>query len=85
MVIIIDPRTKPLPRTPKHTVIRSAAWRLYASEIEQLYTSIESGEAIGELLDPNNVSEFVSRVVHQVMGAPALLESYDLFSQGCDR
>jgi hypothetical protein len=84
MVIIIDPRITPLPRTPKHTVIRSAAWRLFASEIEQLYADIEDDRA-GELLEVSKVSEFVSGVVHEVMGITKIHEDYDLFSQGCDR
>jgi AMP-binding enzyme len=66
-------------------VQRSAAWRLFASEIEQLHADTEDDKAGGDVLEVCKVSEFVSGVVHQVMGTTKIREDYDLFLQGCDR
>lgn len=86
LTIVIDPRTMPLPRTAKHTIIRPTAWRQFASEIEQVYAAIENDDALGQaLLSPDNVRGFVRETVNRLMDVPVVHEDRDLFVQGCDR
>lgn len=88
LVLVIDPRKTPLPRTPKHTVVRSAAWRQFISEIEEAYMAIEDDEALGDgghALKPEDLPRFVKETVDGVMSVQRLREDQDLFLQGCDR
>ncbi|KAE9392236.1 putative aminoadipate reductase [Gymnopus androsaceus JB14] len=41
-MILIASSTKPLPRTPKGTVMRKAAYKEYEKEIDQIYEAVES-------------------------------------------
>ncbi|KZO93870.1 acetyl-CoA synthetase-like protein [Calocera viscosa TUFC12733] len=79
-ILVADPVNKPVPRTPKGTVSRNALLKLYAEEIEAIYTAAEH---------PTRADWAVPPVVNGVMrsekeNAHSVDEKRDLFEQGCD-
>ncbi|KZO93855.1 thioester reductase [Calocera viscosa TUFC12733] len=93
-ILVADPVNKPVPRTPKGTVSRNALLKLYAEEIDAIYTAAEQPTQADWALppgawDPTTVHHFVLRVVNGVMrsekeNAHSVDETRDLFEQGCD-
>ncbi|EJT96916.1 acetyl-CoA synthetase-like protein [Dacryopinax primogenitus] len=93
-ILIIDPRKKTFLRTPKGSLSRNASLKLFAEEIEGLYSVAEQPTKAEWAKPPNAwdesaIHEFVSRVVNAVIGQKrqppsSIAESHDLFEQGCD-
>ncbi|QRV80473.1 acetyl-CoA synthetase-like protein [Ceratobasidium sp. AG-Ba] len=78
---------RPLPHTPKGTVPRSAAIKLYREDIEAMYASIEKGEEV-DTAGPSDwteehVTKWMSDYVGGLLGRELNAEG-DLFQQGLD-
>ncbi|CAE6506561.1 unnamed protein product [Rhizoctonia solani] len=88
-VIIVDPAC-PLPRTPKGTISRSAAFKLYARDIELMYYNLEKclGITTGDKpheswTNTNSIEVWVSKCVQNLLGREVNVDG-DLFQQGMD-
>lgn len=89
-ILFVDP-ARPLPRTPKGTIPRSAAIKLYAQDIDRMYASLEKGsEVVNEVLPSKSwgdlaaVESWLSICVANILGRNVDVEG-DLFQQGMDR
>ncbi|KAF9000304.1 hypothetical protein BDQ17DRAFT_1427303 [Cyathus striatus] len=88
MILIASP-DKPLPFTPKGTVMRKAALKLYETEIEALYQSVESNTSSGEIDPPVTweekvVVEWLLRQTSDILSSSRLELNEDFFDQGFD-
>ncbi|CAE6441732.1 unnamed protein product [Rhizoctonia solani] len=90
-VVFVDP-ARPLPRAPKGTIIRSAALKLYAPDIEEMYAALEKdsdtdilddAEPPEEWADPGVVTVWISGLVKSILGKD-IDSTMDLFQQGMD-
>ncbi|KEP48049.1 putative acetyl-CoA synthetase-like protein [Rhizoctonia solani 123E] len=88
-VIIVDP-ARSLPRTPKGTVPRSAALKLYAHDIEEMYLELEKDTSAVEGVEPpqswtstKDVEDWISKSVQSLLGREVDVTG-DLFQQGMD-
>ncbi|KAH7330580.1 hypothetical protein B0J17DRAFT_632360 [Rhizoctonia solani] len=90
-VVFVDP-ARPLPRTPKGTVPRSAALKLYAREIEEMYAALEQDldKDISDNVQPpetwsspDTVSMWIAERVRGFLGRN-VDPTVDLFQQGMD-
>ncbi|CAE6475175.1 unnamed protein product [Rhizoctonia solani] len=91
-LIFVDP-SRPLPRTPKGTIPRAAAWKLYANEIDAMYAALEQNidaDALPEFqppetwADPVVVSAWITERAEDILGWD-VDPTADLFQQGMDR
>lgn len=92
MVVVTSPN-KPLPLTPKNTLIRKAALALYEQEVEDCYaglerkTEVEHDVVLSAGCDERTVLSFVQEVVRKVMDRKVperLSDDADLFQYGLD-
>ncbi|KAH7318820.1 hypothetical protein B0J17DRAFT_584211 [Rhizoctonia solani] len=88
-VILVDP-ARPLPRTPKGTIPRSAALKLYTPNIEEMYLELEKDSGAVEGVEPpqswtstEDVEAWISRSVHDLLDRKVDVAG-DLFQQGMD-
>ncbi|EUC65708.1 acetyl-CoA synthetase-like protein, putative, partial [Rhizoctonia solani AG-3 Rhs1AP] len=90
-IIFSDP-ARPLPRTPKGTIPRSAVLKLYARDIEEMYEALEQDldtNPITELQLPEAwtnlevVSDWIAKQVEGILGWN-IDTMVDLFQQGLD-
>ncbi|CAE6377482.1 unnamed protein product [Rhizoctonia solani] len=88
-IILVNP-ARPLPRTPKGTVPRSAALKLYSRDIEEMYLDLEKDSGAAEGLEPpqswdstEDVEAWVSRGVQNLLDREVDVAG-DLFQQGMD-
>ncbi|CAE7151180.1 unnamed protein product [Rhizoctonia solani] len=90
-IIFVDP-ARPLPRTPKGTITRSAAVKLYARDIEGMYEALEhdiDAGAAAEVRPPVTwsdlgvVSDWIAERVKSIL-ARDIDTTADLFQQGMD-
>ncbi|CAE6511891.1 unnamed protein product [Rhizoctonia solani] len=90
-VIFVDP-ARPLPRTPKDTIPRSAALKLYAPDIEEMYAALERDletdvmddiDPPEEWIDPSVLSAWIAGHVESILDKDIDL-TVDLFQQGMD-
>ncbi|CAE6475171.1 unnamed protein product [Rhizoctonia solani] len=91
-IVFVDP-AQPLPRTPKGTIPRSAALKLYVREIEEMYAALEKSldEDISDYVqppatwsDPGTVSAWIVERIEGFLGRK-VDPTIDLFQQGVDR
>ncbi|QRV95000.1 AMP binding enzyme [Ceratobasidium sp. AG-Ba] len=85
--IVFTHPDRPLPHTPKGTVPRSAAIKLYQVDIEAMYASIEKGEEV-DTTGPSdwteeNATKWLKDYVGGLLGRELDAEG-DLFQQGLD-
>ncbi|KAB5591027.1 L-aminoadipate-semialdehyde dehydrogenase [Ceratobasidium theobromae] len=88
-LIFVDP-SRPLPRTPKGTIPRSAALKAYGHDIEEMYTELEKDsndadgvEAPESWMDLAVVEAWVGKCVAHILGHEVDAGG-DLFQQGMD-
>ncbi|CAE6438353.1 unnamed protein product, partial [Rhizoctonia solani] len=88
-IILVDP-ARPLPRTPKGTIPRSAALKLYAHDIEEMYLDLEKDSGSVEGIEPpqswtstEDVEAWISRSVQGLLNREIDVAG-DLFQQGMD-
>ncbi|KAF8749968.1 Male sterility protein [Rhizoctonia solani] len=88
-IILVDP-ARPLPRTPKGTIPRSAALKLYASDIEEMYLDLEKDSSTTDGIQPpqswdstEDIEAWISRGVQNLLGREVNVAG-DLFQQGMD-
>ncbi|KAJ1302971.1 hypothetical protein OPQ81_003262 [Rhizoctonia solani] len=88
-VILVDP-ARPLPRTPKGTVPRAAALKLYAQDIEEMYLDLEKDSGAVEGVEPpqswtnpEDVEAWISKSVQSLLDHEVDVTG-DLFQQGMD-
>ncbi|GAB1517035.1 hypothetical protein RhiTH_000078 [Rhizoctonia solani] len=88
-IILVDP-ARPLPRTPKGTIPRSAALKLYASDIEEMYLDLEKDSSTTDGIQPpqswdstEDIEAWISRGVQNLLGREFNVTG-DLFQQGMD-
>ncbi|CAE6440754.1 unnamed protein product [Rhizoctonia solani] len=88
-LILVDP-ARPLPRTPKGTIPRSAALKLYAHDIEEMYLDLEKDSGAAGAVDPpqswestEDVEAWISRGVQSLLDRDVDVVG-DLFQQGMD-
>ena len=86
----MDP-ARPLPRTPKGTISRSAAFKLYAREIEGMYLDLEKCSDATTKIRPrelwtslNSIEAWVGKCIEHLLGRKVDATG-DLFQQGMDR
>lgn len=89
-LILVDP-ARPLPRTPKRTVPRSAAFKAYEREIEEMYVELEKDFDDADGVEPPKswtrpevVEAWIGKCVASILGHE-VDASGDLFQQGMDR
>ncbi|ESK84561.1 nonribosomal peptide synthetase [Moniliophthora roreri MCA 2997] len=93
-MIIITSSDRPLPRTPKDTVIRKQALKVYEQDIDELYETIESNVTgpSGTPIEPPSswsVSALIEWIINQAQDItsktePPLTKDTDLFESGFD-
>ncbi|CAA7263094.1 unnamed protein product [Cyclocybe aegerita] len=88
-MVLITKREKPLPRSPKGSVMRKAALQLYEVEIEDLYTSVEvtSGRNVVEpprTWDFDGILYWLTTQANDILSRQDISSSRDLFDQGFD-
>ncbi|KAG8684167.1 hypothetical protein FRC08_013838, partial [Ceratobasidium sp. 394] len=88
-IILVDP-SRPLPRTPKGTIPRSAALKAYETEIDDMYTALEKDVGANTVIgapeswqDPALVQEWVGKCVSHILERDVAI-SGDFFQQGMD-
>ncbi|CUA76307.1 L-aminoadipate-semialdehyde dehydrogenase large subunit [Rhizoctonia solani] len=90
-IVFVNP-TRPLPRTPKGTIPRSAALKLYSLEIEEMYATIEQdagADTLSEVQPPevwthfDIVSAWISGRIKDILGWD-IDTTVDLFQRGMD-
>ncbi|CAE7151175.1 unnamed protein product [Rhizoctonia solani] len=92
-VVFVDP-DRPLPRTPKGTIPRSAALKLYAPDIEEMYTNLErevdaDSSSLVEVQSLETwsrlevVSDWISGRIKRIIGRDISMTA-DMFQQGMD-
>ncbi|KEP48039.1 putative acetyl-CoA synthetase-like protein [Rhizoctonia solani 123E] len=88
-VIIVDP-ARPLPRTPKGTISRSAAFKLYARDIKGMYLDLEKCSGASTKISPrglwtslDSIEAWVGKSVKHLLGREVDVTG-DLFQQGMD-
>ncbi|KAG8734982.1 hypothetical protein FRC10_011138 [Ceratobasidium sp. 414] len=88
-IILVDP-SRPLPRTPKGTVSRSAALRVYAKEVDDMYAALEKDVGVDTAIgtpqswkDLALVREWVGKCVGHIL-ARDIATGGDFFQQGMD-
>ncbi|CUA71917.1 L-aminoadipate-semialdehyde dehydrogenase [Rhizoctonia solani] len=88
-VILVDP-TRPLPRTPKGTVPRSAALKSHAQDIEEMYLDLEKDSGAPEGIEPpqswtstEDVETWIGKSVQNLLNREVDVTG-DLFQQGMD-
>ncbi|KAH9825154.1 hypothetical protein DFH28DRAFT_942970 [Melampsora americana] len=91
LIMIVDPRVTPLPRTPKGQISRYKALELFAEQIEAIYSQDNTSPAMSLELTydasgaviSKSVCECVQKIVNKSLTCDVNAEE-DLFSQGCD-
>ncbi|EGG10985.1 uncharacterized protein MELLADRAFT_76773 [Melampsora larici-populina 98AG31] len=92
LLLITDPRIKPLPKTSKSAVARKPTLQLLAAEIDAIYerNPIEDHSAsYVPLTDPSgqiseaSIHSIIAKILKSVMGRD-IKEEEDIFLQGCD-
>ncbi|GAB1517058.1 hypothetical protein RhiTH_000101 [Rhizoctonia solani] len=88
-VLFSDP-ARPFPRTPKGGVSRSAALKLYARDIQEMYLELETEPMVtnnsspsGSYSGPEDMEEWLKTCVQNLLGRKIDV-SEDLFQQGMD-
>ncbi|CAE6439222.1 unnamed protein product, partial [Rhizoctonia solani] len=88
-VILVDP-ARLLPRTPKGTISRSAAFKLYAHDIEEMYLDLEkcssavtSTSSHGLWTSLDSIEAWIGKYVKSLLGREVDVAG-DLFQQGMD-
>ncbi|CAE7225213.1 unnamed protein product [Rhizoctonia solani] len=88
-IILVDP-ARLLPRTPKGTISRSAAFKLYAHDIEEMYLDLENCPNTAAGITPHGlwtsldgIEAWVSKCVKSLLGREVDVAG-DLFQQGMD-
>ncbi|KIK64035.1 hypothetical protein GYMLUDRAFT_195812 [Collybiopsis luxurians FD-317 M1] len=87
-MILITPSNKPLPRAPKGTILRKAAYQVYEKEIDQIYESVESNAGSGLVAPPASweqpdVQSWLTGQAKDICGKP-LAPFDDMFHHGFD-
>lgn len=91
LIMIIDPRITPLPRTPKGQISRFKAFEMFQEQIEAIYSQDHptpplclevAFDANGTVIS-ESVWECVRKIVNRNLHCEVNAEE-DLFSQGCD-
>ncbi|KJA27589.1 hypothetical protein HYPSUDRAFT_862666 [Hypholoma sublateritium FD-334 SS-4] len=88
-MIVVTDRHKPLPRTPKGTVMRAQALGAYAAEIEARYTDVASMRDAGlagppQVWDHDCLVEWLLRQVRELCPGVDISITKSLFDQGVD-
>ncbi|EGG05932.1 uncharacterized protein MELLADRAFT_116677 [Melampsora larici-populina 98AG31] len=91
LIMVIDPRITPLPRTPKGQISRYKALEMFKDQIEAIYTQDQksSPSSLEEAFDASgaviseSVRECVKKIVNKHLNCDVNAEE-DLFTQGCD-
>ncbi|CAE6494569.1 unnamed protein product [Rhizoctonia solani] len=88
-IIFVDP-ARSLPRTPKGTIPRAAALKLYANDIEEIYLELEKDSGVDEELEPprswvstEDVEAWINLLIQSLLGREISVTG-DLFQQGMD-
>ena len=88
MILVASPN-KPVPRTPKGTIMRKMALKMYDAEIEQIYKAVENSKG-GDIPPPlawdkGNIQDWLLTNLNELLGRPNVDPDADLFEQGADR
>lgn len=81
--------SKPLPRTPKGTVQLKKAVGLYATEIDEMYESLQDTQRGGSIELPaswsvSDLQVWIRFVIKELLGRNIAVDD-DFFDQGADR
>ncbi|KAI1615931.1 hypothetical protein EDD36DRAFT_402912 [Exophiala viscosa] len=85
--IILACSEKPFARSGKGTVIRSLTEKLYAEELETLYSGAESHIHVTALNNPcsfEDIQKFLRRILISLLDKPDLSDDQDFFTLGLD-
>jgi aryl carrier-like protein len=86
----VGDRDRPLIRTGKGTLQRSASLVLYQADIDKLYENAEATQeddeapAVVALGNQGLIAQHIRDAIHKVTGKPVLDDSASLFEQGMD-
>ncbi|KAF8871770.1 putative aminoadipate reductase [Infundibulicybe gibba] len=89
-MVIFTSREKPLPLTPKGTVMRKAALQVYNKEISALYDALELGVKESQNVNPptswqeDDVRTWILAEAQRLHNGKGFSPSVDLFEQGFD-
>ncbi|CAA7263093.1 unnamed protein product [Cyclocybe aegerita] len=88
-MVLIASRDRPLPRSPKGTVMRKAALNLYEEDIERIYRVVESTAGTGKIVPPKSwdiagLTNWLVKQANDIRSSNAISPSKDLFDQGFD-
>jgi thioester reductase-like protein len=88
-MIIFTSAAKPLKRSPKGTILRSASAELYRDEIDALYIAqadgaLETGPPLSTPEDPERMLIFTRQLISQTFQDKALEDTQDFFIFGMD-
>ncbi|KAG8683147.1 hypothetical protein FRC09_016263, partial [Ceratobasidium sp. 395] len=88
-IILIDP-SRPLPRTPKGSVSRSAALKAYEKEIDDMYAALDKHSDVTAAIgtpsswrEATPIQEWLRKCVGNILGREVSVGG-DLFQQGMD-
>ncbi|KAJ3517676.1 hypothetical protein NLJ89_g350 [Agrocybe chaxingu] len=88
-MVLVTSRDRPLPRSPKGTVMRKAALHLYDEDIEELYRVVESTSGIDKIVPPQSwdiagLKTWLVEQARDIRSSSTISSSKDLFDQGFD-
>ncbi|GJE97028.1 acetyl-CoA synthetase-like protein [Phanerochaete sordida] len=88
-MILVAKCDRPLPRTPKNTIMRKAATALYSAEINNLYSTVESSRQVHGVAPPRDWNEemlapWLLDLAGSVSAEHTLNPDEDVFQQGFD-